>query len=141
VALQKLGLDPNADVTILQMGSGQTRVTSLLNGAIRGGVGQPPARYDLEKQGMHPIYDLAAQHVPSANTAVVFKKSYAESHKEISQAYVNSLVEAIGRERSDETFATKVLGQHLKLDKPGRAESDLGVLRGEYRSVAARVQP
>jgi NitT/TauT family transport system substrate-binding protein len=116
VAIGKLGLNPDSDVSILQVGSESARIDALLNGAIQGGVAQPPARYDLESHGMHSLYDLAAQHVPSANTAVVFKKSYADGRKDVVQKYVNSLVEAIAREKRDEAFANKVLGQYLKLD-------------------------
>ncbi|HLY63895.1 MAG TPA: ABC transporter substrate-binding protein, partial [Chloroflexota bacterium] len=116
VALQKLGLDPNKDVSILAVGSEETRIQSLINGAIQGGVAQPPSRYDLEAQGMHSLYDLAAQHVPAANTTVVFKKSYADAHSDVVQEYVNSLVQALARERTDEPFSTKVLGQYLKLN-------------------------
>ncbi|HLG70307.1 MAG TPA: ABC transporter substrate-binding protein [Chloroflexota bacterium] len=116
VALDKLGLDPNKDVSILQVGSESSRISALLNGAIQGGVAQPPARYDIEAHGFHSIYDLAAQHVPSANTAVVFKKSYADAHKDVVQKYVDSIVEAIAREKSDEGFSNQVLSKYLKLD-------------------------
>ncbi|MFI5268799.1 MAG: ABC transporter substrate-binding protein [Chloroflexota bacterium] len=116
VAVTKLGLDPNKDVSILQVGSESARIDALLNGAIQGGMAQPPARYDIEAHGLHSLYDLAAQHVASANTAVVFKKAYADAHKDVVQKYVDSIVEGIAREKSDEAFATKVLGQYLKLD-------------------------
>src|SRR5581483_881819 len=116
VALRKMGLNPDSDVSIITVGSESSRISAMLNGAIQGGVAQPPARYDVEAQGFHAIYDLAAQHVPSANTDVVFKKSYADAHKSVVQAYVNSIVEAIAREKSDQAFSTNVLRQYLKLD-------------------------
>ncbi|HEX6512552.1 MAG TPA: ABC transporter substrate-binding protein, partial [Chloroflexota bacterium] len=116
VAVQKLGLNPDSDVSILAVGSETNRISALLNGAIQGGVAQPPARYEVESHGFHALYDLAAQHVPSANSTVVFKKSYADSHNNVVQAYVTSVVEAIAREKSDQAFATKVFGRYLKLD-------------------------
>ena len=66
VMLRQVHLDPEKDVTIVAVGSLENRVAALLNGAIDGGVAQPPDQLVMEDKGFHVIYDLAAQKLPSA---------------------------------------------------------------------------
>jgi len=66
VALRKMGLDPEKDVSIIAVGSVQQRTAALLAGAIQAGVAQPPDTLALEDKGYHVLYDLASQKLPSA---------------------------------------------------------------------------
>src|SRR5262249_7782568 len=51
LALQRLGLVPNRDVEIVQVGSLSARLQALESGAIQGGVAQPPDTARLAKLG------------------------------------------------------------------------------------------
>jgi NitT/TauT family transport system substrate-binding protein len=115
VALQKNGLDPAKDVTIVETGSAANRVAALRSGAIQGGVSQPPESTTLEQQGFHSIYDLAKQKLPAANTVVATTGTYLKGHRSVVQAYIDSLVEALARIRKDKTFAEGVLTKWEKV--------------------------
>src|SRR5207237_1090279 len=67
VMLKKIGLDPEKDVNIVAVGSLQNRMAALLNGAIDGGVAQPPDQLALEDKGFHVVYDLAAKRLRSVD--------------------------------------------------------------------------
>jgi len=116
VALKKMGLDPDKDVTITTVGSVQQRTAAMLTGAIDAGLAQPPDTIVLEEKGYHVLYDLAAQKLPSANTAVVVQGTYITQNREVVQRYVDSLTQAIVRERNDKAFALTVLQKYLKTD-------------------------
>jgi NitT/TauT family transport system substrate-binding protein len=118
VMLRKVGLDPDKDVNIVAVGSLENRMAALLNGAIDGGVAQPPDRLALEDKGFHVIYDLAAQKLPSVGTAVVVQRMWLNSNRDVAPRYVDSLVEAIAKSRSDRDAAIKVLQKYLKNDDP-----------------------
>jgi NitT/TauT family transport system substrate-binding protein len=118
VMLRKVGLDPEKDVNIVAVGSLENRMAALLNGAIDGGVAQPPDQLALEDKGFHVIYDLAAQKLPSVGTAVVVQRMWLNSNRDVAQRYIDSLVEAIAKSRSDRDAAIKVLQKYLKNDDP-----------------------
>ena len=118
VMLRNIGLDPENDVTIVPVGSLQNRTAALINGAIDGGVAQPPEQLALEDKGLHIIYDLAAQKLPAATDAVVVQRSWLNSHQDVAQRYIDSLVEATARSRQDKEKALSVLQKYLNNDDP-----------------------
>jgi NitT/TauT family transport system substrate-binding protein len=116
VMLRQLNLDPEKDVTVLAVGSLENRVAALLNGAIDGGVAQPPDQLVMEDKGFHVIYDLAAQKLPSAGTAIVVQRSWLTANRDVAQRYIDSIVQAIARSRQDKEQSLKVLQKYLKND-------------------------
>lgn len=116
VVLRGLGLEPDKDVTIVQLGSTPNRVAAMLNGAIQGSVNSPPDTLILEAKGFHPLMDLAQLKLPSANAAMITRRSYLASNRPQVQRYVDSVVEAIAREKKDRPFAISVLKKYLKKD-------------------------
>jgi len=116
VMLNKVGLDPEKDVTIVPVGSLQNRTAALLNGAIDGGVAQPPDQLVLEDKGFHVIYDLAAQKLPSVGDCIVVQRSYLSGNKEVLQRYIDSIVEAIAYSKKNKTESLPVLGKYLNTD-------------------------
>jgi len=116
VVLRRLGLEPDKDVTIVTVSSTPNRVAAMLNGAIQGSVNSPPDTLILEAKGFHPLMDLAQLKLPSANATMITRRSYLASNRPQVQGYVDSIVEAIAREKTDRAFAISVLKKYLKKD-------------------------
>jgi NitT/TauT family transport system substrate-binding protein len=116
VALRKVGLDPDRDVSIIQVGSSTARTAAMLSGAIQGGVAQPPDNLALEAQGFHSLFDLAALGLPVAQLTVVTQRSYANANRDVVQRYVDALVEATARARRDRELGLTTLRKNLKTD-------------------------
>ena len=116
VMLNKVGLDPEKDVNIVAVGSLENRMAALLNGAIDGGVAQPPDQLALEDKGFHVIYDLAAQKLPSVGDCIVVQKSWLNSNKEVAQRYIDSIVQAIALSKKNKEQSLPVLGKYLHND-------------------------
>jgi ABC-type nitrate/sulfonate/bicarbonate transport system substrate-binding protein len=129
--LRKVGLDSESDVTIVPVGSLENRIAALTNGAIQGGVAQPPDQLALEDKGFHVVYDLAQQKLPAANTAVVVQRTWLNANRDVAQRYVDSLVEAIARNRSDKAFATQVIRKYLKIEDQRAAETTYDFFVGQ----------
>ncbi len=134
VALKKMGLDPDRDVSILAVGSAQNRTAALLAGSIQGGVSQPPDSIALEAKGFHVLYDLASQKLPSANTSVAVRRSYIASSKDVVQRYVDSLVQGIKKLKSDKAFGVSVLKKYF-------ASTDEAAMSVTYDFYALSVAP
>ena len=116
VMLNKVGLVPDQDVTIVAVGSLQNRMAALLNGAIDGGVAQPPDQLALEDKGFHVIYDLAAQKLPSVGDCIVVQRTWLNSNHAVVQRYIDSIVQAIALSRSNKEQSIPVLGKYLHND-------------------------
>ncbi|MFI5266862.1 MAG: ABC transporter substrate-binding protein [Chloroflexota bacterium] len=116
LAIKKLGLDPEKDVSIVQVGSESARIAGLQSGAIQAGVAQPPANFIVEAKGLHPLLDLAAAKTPGSLGLIAVQRSYATAHQDVVQKFVDSVVQAIALEKRDQATATKVLGKYLKLE-------------------------
>jgi NitT/TauT family transport system substrate-binding protein len=116
LGLKKLGLDPDKDVSILQMGSLSARTAAMKSGAIQGSMTLPPDTIVLEDAGFHPLLDLADLKLPSASTGVVVQGAWLTSHRAEAQKYMDSIISSIARLRKDKPFALDVLRKYLKLD-------------------------
>jgi NitT/TauT family transport system substrate-binding protein len=116
VMLSKVGIDPDKDVSIIAVGSLQNRMAALLNGAIDGGLAQPPDQLALEDKGFHVIYDLAAQKLPSVGDSIVVQRMWLNSNRDVAQRYIDSIVQAIALSKKDRERAIPVLGKYLKVD-------------------------
>jgi NitT/TauT family transport system substrate-binding protein len=131
VALQRLGLDPGRDVSIIQAGSVPSITSALLSGQVAGSVSHPPDSLQLEARGFHPLYDLAKQKIPYGAVGMTATKSYVSSHKDVTQRFVDALLEAIQREKTDKQFSMQVLGKYIKERDPERLSRTYDFYAGE----------
>jgi NitT/TauT family transport system substrate-binding protein len=116
VALQKQGLDPEKDVTIIAAGSGSTRTAALVSGAIDATVADPSFDAPLRGAGLTRLLSIAGLKLPAANTGVVVQRSWLNAHKDLAQAFVDSMVQAIAYANKNKDFSVGVLKKYLKID-------------------------
>jgi ABC-type nitrate/sulfonate/bicarbonate transport system substrate-binding protein len=114
--LRQNGIDPEKDVTIVPTGSAQNRTAALQSGAIQAGMAAPPDSLGVEAVGLRPIADLAAEHVPSANTAVVMQRSFVNANHDVVQRYVDSLVQASVALKKDKPGTIAILKKYFQSD-------------------------
>ena len=124
VALRANGIDPDKDVTFIATGSSANRTAALLSGAIQAGMaGGPPDTLSLEAQGLHPLLDLAAQQLPTANATIIAKREWVSANREAVQSYVDSLVEATAHLKQDKPGTVAVLKKYFKSDDDAAMEA------------------
>lgn len=130
VALQRAGIDPS-QVHILTFNTTQNACAAVLNGEIDACLASPPQTLQAEAAGTHPILDMAAEHIPNAGQASIVNRSYAASHRQAVQAYVDSLVEAVVRMKADKPFTLSVIQNHLGTTDPQQLEATYDFYVGE----------
>jgi NitT/TauT family transport system substrate-binding protein len=130
VVLKKLGLDPEKDVTLVQTGSNTERAAAVQSGAIQAAVAGPPDNLAAERQGWHPLFDLAGMGLPAVTLGLVVQRSWRDSNQATLQAYVDSVVEAIARTRADKQVALDLLRQNANI----ASDEDLNVTYDYYTS-------
>ena len=110
--IRYLGMDPDADVSILPVGS--DRVTALFNGAVQAATLTPPDTLTVEPKGFHPVLDMAAAKLPHLGQSSVASRAYVTAHRDVAQKYVDSLIEGIAKLKQDRALAIDVLGKRIK---------------------------
>lgn len=118
LGLRRVGLDPDRDLHLTPVGSSQNRTAALKNGAIQGGLDQPPFSFQLEKSGLHSLFDMAALKIPAVNNAISVKQSYLASHHDVAQRFVDALVEGLALVKKDRAATIRAIGKHLKVSDP-----------------------
>ncbi len=121
VALKKLGLDPDKDVTIVAVGSAEQRTAAAIAGAIQGAVSLVPDNLVLEERGWKPLFNLVDLRLPAVQNAVTVTRSFLAAHRDVVQRFVDAMVLAIVRERNDRTLALEMIKKWSKIDDPTKA--------------------
>ena len=113
LALKQLGLN-RKDVTVVQMGGTSQRLAALLAGQAKAVPLLEPASTTAREQGLNPLVDLAAANVPWVFDAVVVKRSYLESHRELLTRFLKAYIAGAYLALADEKQAKQVIAQKFK---------------------------
>jgi ABC-type nitrate/sulfonate/bicarbonate transport system substrate-binding protein len=122
VALKKLGLSAK-DVQLRALGSSPAIVAAFYAGQIVGGVGSPPASFQMERAGFRSVVSLLD--VPYQNVGLVVRRSRLDELAERLLPLLRAVRSGIDRYYSDKPFAMKVIGKYTK-------ENDQDVLDRTY---------
>jgi ABC-type nitrate/sulfonate/bicarbonate transport system substrate-binding protein len=133
LGLRKIGLDPDKDVTIVQVGSNQARTAAIMSGAIQASMTLPPDNLTLEDRGFHVLVDMADENVPTNDNSIAVQGAWLRGHRADAQKYVDSIVQATARLKKDKQFALNIYKKYLKMDDPRLLETayDAFVVRTE----------
>jgi ABC-type nitrate/sulfonate/bicarbonate transport system substrate-binding protein len=115
-SMRHFGLDPDKDITITAMGSLQNRTAGLRNGAIQAAPANPPDAILLEREGFHVLFNIADLGIPTANATIVAQREWVNQHKEVFQAYNDSVVEAIALAKAKPEIGLPALKAFLQSD-------------------------
>jgi NitT/TauT family transport system substrate-binding protein len=122
VALKKLGLTAK-DVQLRPLGSSPQIVAAFYAGQIVGGVGSPPASFQMERSGFHSMVSLLD--VPYQNVGLVVRRSRIDDLASRLTPLLRAVRQGIERYYADKPFAMKVIGKYTK-------ENDREVLDRTY---------
>jgi len=114
VLLPRLGLKPDEDVAFIAAGSVANATAALASGAVQATLSQPPDQLALEPKGFHVLANMADLHLSTANTTIAATRAFLSANREVTQRYVDSIVEAIAKEKKDRAFTLGVLKTYLK---------------------------
>jgi len=112
-ALQRVGLTPGKDVTIVQIGSTTARVDAALTGRVQATVVNPPASITAQKRGMTILADLPKLGLVYQHTSAATTRKYIREHPEIVRRYVKSQVEAVHRIYTDKEGSIRALARFI----------------------------
>ncbi|MCL5958951.1 MAG: ABC transporter substrate-binding protein [Chloroflexi bacterium] len=115
-ALRKVGLQPEKDVAILQIGDQLQRIAALQQDAVQGTLTDPPNNIMLDKAGMKKLIDLADLEQPYQHSAIATTRSFMSKSPDIVERFLSALVEGIHKGKTDAAFAKQVISKYTKSD-------------------------
>ncbi|HEX6510812.1 MAG TPA: ABC transporter substrate-binding protein [Chloroflexota bacterium] len=134
-ALKKLGLDPEKDVSYVQLDTSANISAALISGSIQGAVQSVQEFSKTEKQGIHPLLDLATSGFPSADNVLASSRGWVTSHKDAAQAYMDSIVQASVREKNERQLTQEIMRRYMKLDDQAVLDATYDYYRGILQVV------
>jgi NitT/TauT family transport system substrate-binding protein len=124
-ALRKLGLDPDKDVAMLQVGDFGTRLASLAAGTVQGTLLLPPFTMRARELGLRPLYDLVGSGIQYPINQITSRQSFIKSQRDTVKNFMRGFVAGLARFRTDREFGSRVLGKNLR-------ETDAKILQETY---------
>jgi NitT/TauT family transport system substrate-binding protein len=124
-ALRKLGLDPEKDVAMLQVGDFGTRLASLASGTVQGTLLLPPFTLRAKELGLKPLYDMVGSGIQYPINQITARQCFIKSQRERVKNFMKGFVAGLARFRTDREFGSKVLGKNLR-------ETDAKILQKTY---------
>jgi ABC-type nitrate/sulfonate/bicarbonate transport system substrate-binding protein len=117
-ALRQQGLQPDGDVTFLQVGNNAEIVTAMQNGAIDAGIIGSPITIMARHLGYRPLLDLGGLGIPYQHTTINVVGSYLRSDEDVVRRFLQAYMEAIYLYRADKAFTQQVLAEFAGTDDP-----------------------
>lgn len=114
--MKHFNMDPDKDITITAMGSLQNRTAGLLSGAIQAAPSNPPESLLLQRHGFKALLAVADVSGPTANATIVAQRSWIDQHKDVFQAWNDSIVEAIALAKANKAVGLPVFKQFIGSD-------------------------
>jgi ABC-type nitrate/sulfonate/bicarbonate transport system substrate-binding protein len=131
-AIKKLGLNPDRDVTILQMGNQATRLAALTSGNVRAAIINAPATVLARKRGFRVLVDLADEDVKFQQSGIVATKSFIKSRPDTLKSFLKALIESIHLFKTNKEKSLQVMALYTKT-------KDLEALEEGYQIFAHKV--
>ena len=131
--LKGKGIDPEKDVSILQVGGQAERFAALKNGAVQAILVDPPYNVTAARQGFKVLVDLSELDIPYASTVFITTRSFLNSKTDTVRKFAKAYTEGIALYKSNPQLGIETLKKYLKLD-------DSEVLSETYKYWSGRME-
>ncbi|MBI2368201.1 MAG: ABC transporter substrate-binding protein [Deltaproteobacteria bacterium] len=112
--LLKQGLNPDKDVTVLQLGGMPELAAALSKRLIAAAPLSAPTHIRARSAGAQPLIDLAKAGVYFPHTAVITTRGYLKTNREIVVSFFKGYSEGIQRFLQDKATAKKIIQQYTR---------------------------
>ena len=114
-ALRKLGLNPDADVTMTAIGDAGARLGAAISGSISATLVQPPESLKARELGLTPILNLALSGVKFPGNQVTANVSYLRANRENIKRFMRASIAGLAKIKSDRPFTMRVMEKYLRI--------------------------
>ena len=116
LALKDGGLDPEKDVTVLQIGNSGARITAILSGAVDGTIMAADFVPKAKREGLNVLADLADTKIEYPFLSLHMMGSYIDLNLRLAKALIRGMSESIRALQTDTANAKVAIRAALKTD-------------------------
>jgi NitT/TauT family transport system substrate-binding protein len=127
--LARLGLNPEKDVVLVQVGGAPTRVAALSAGTIDATIVEPPDHKKAQEAGMAVLANMEEMNIPFQHTGLVTSRAQLAKAPDVSRRVVQSFVEGIQLATVNPEVAKRAFRKHLRLQRERDLDDAYQVLR------------
>jgi NitT/TauT family transport system substrate-binding protein len=133
-ALERYGLEPGKDVTILQLGNVPAILSALEAGKLQGAMLSPPTTLRAKKAGFPVLADLQMLGLEYQHTGIATTRALIKSRPELVRDFMRAYVEGIHYAKTHRRESLEILAKYLRTD-------DKDVLDETYESIMLTLVP
>ena len=132
--VSRLGLNPDTDVAILQIGDNPMRVASLQGKVVDGAIFDPPDYKKAVEAGGRVLMNLEEVAIPYQHAGLVTTRKFIANRPDIVKRAVQSIVEGAALVKRDPEIAKRALTKRLRIKDEKELEETYQLLRGFTRA-------
>jgi len=125
-ALEKNGLNPERDITMVQTGGQPETVLALLTGKVQAAALSVPATMRAKKANMRELLDMATLEATIHQNGVVTTRKYLKTNEDTVRRFLRAYIEGGALAKKDKVFATRVMAKYLGSSDPELLEDAYG---------------
>src|SRR4030095_11403495 len=100
IALRHFGLQPEKDVSIVQLGGMESIVPAISANRVQGGILSYPAPGRAKQLGFRELLDISSLNLPYASTGITTRGEVIRKEPDLVRKYMSAQIEAIARRHS-----------------------------------------
>lgn len=117
LALQKLGVNPEKEVTIVQVGGQTERFAALKANTVDGTVVIPPLSGAAQRLGYNALINMNKLGIPYPQEGVVVSRQLLATRRDMVTRFLKAYSEGVKELKNDKEFAIGVLAKYLRMDR------------------------
>jgi NitT/TauT family transport system substrate-binding protein len=132
VLLERNGLVPNQDVTLVPIGSQTDRYNALKAGVVDATTVNPPLNLTAQREGYHEIYTLEDLGIAGISVSLYATPATVNNRPRLVERFLAAMTETAIYARTHRPRTIQVMGDYLKL-------ADREALAGAYDTYATKI--
>jgi len=139
--LKNWGLEPQKDVTLLQIGRLPDMVAAIAQKKLDGGVISFPNSLQAEKLGIKTLLDFADSGLDIPSTTVVASRKYANSHRAIVLRFLKAYIEGTKRLLTDRELGIRALRKYGGVNDRELLTTTYDLFTSRYTKKVPKINP
>jgi len=114
MAVKELGLDPDRDITLLQIGNSADRYAALASGRIEGMLAEPTDVARARKEGFNILIDLTTRGIEYQGSAIVMTEGFLRDQRETGSRFLSATAEGVHYFKTHREESIKAAAAYLR---------------------------
>lgn len=120
-AFKKNGINPDKDVTFLQLGGERNRLTALERGVVAATIMSPPGLFVAESQGYTRLGDLNAMGMRYPELSIVVRKRDLKERRDLIRRYLRAYLNSVRLMKSNREVTLRVIEKYIHVGSKAEA--------------------